>query len=83
MVPITFNNTNIMYTHFIKKYLCHSDGPSGEVGVVVLALAQQHAGGRVRVARQQREDVVLAALAAQHYQRQVRRVRAYDISTVN
>ena len=54
----------------------HADPATRKVRVVVLRLARRDARGHILVARQQRENVVSAAVASLDDQRQVRRIRA-------
>ena len=50
--------------YLVVERLRHADSAAGEVGVVVLSVLQLDAGGRVAVARQQVEQVVLRGTQA-------------------
>lgn len=63
-------------THLVVHDLRHADGTAREVRIEVLALAQHNARRRLRVAGQQRENVVLAAVAGRRDVAQIGRIGA-------
>ena len=52
-------------TYLVVERRCHTDGPTGEVGVEVLPLADGDARGGVAVSVEEVVDVVLSSVTAQ------------------